>query len=192
VVRIDTIGFGIIGMGSGFIVDESGYVLTNQHVIANATTIKVTLTAGDSYTATVVDSDANRDLALLKMASTRMDFPTIQLGSASDAAVGDTVLVVGFPLGLELTGPASFSNGIVSALRTIDGLDYLQTDAAINSGSSGGPVVNMQGMLVGLCVASVTDPNKTVVGLGLVIPVADVLKFIDSGRVSCSNCHYVA
>jgi serine protease Do len=99
---------------------------------------------------------------------------------------------VGFPLGLELSGAASYSNGIVSALRTINGLQYIQTNAAMNAGNSGGPVIDMQGMLVGMVEGSVTDPNTTVEGLGLAIPVADVLKFIDSGRISCANCHYVA
>jgi S1-C subfamily serine protease len=187
VVRIDVTGPGFTGMGSGFIVDESGYVLTNQHTIANATSIKVTLATGDSFTSNVVDSDANRDLALLKLDSTRMDFPVIQLASASDAAVGDSVLVVGFPLGNELSGAASYTNGIISAVRTINGLQYFQTDAAINTGNSGGPVIGMRGTLLGMVVSSVTDTN-----LGLAIPVADVLKFIDSGRISCSNCHYVA
>ncbi len=190
VVRIDVAGAGFKGVGSGFIVDVSGFVLTNQHVIADATSISVTLASGDSYTATVTDSDANRDLALIKMMSTRMDFPVIELGSASDAHVGDTVLIGGFPLGLELAGPATFTQGIVSAIRTIDGLTYIQTDASINPGNSGGPVIDMHGFLLGLCVAAVTDPNITVAGLGLAIPVGDVLAFIDSGRVECTSCHY--
>jgi S1-C subfamily serine protease len=190
VVRIDVSGPGFAGVGSGFIVDESGYVLTNQHVIENSTSVKVTLTSGDFYNATVVSFDANRDLALLKMISTVTNFPTITLGSASDATVGDTLVLVGYPLGLELTGPPSFSNGIVSAIRTIQGLSYIQTNATMNPGNSGGPAVDMQGDLVGMSVAQVTDPNINVVGLGLVIPVADVLKFIDNGTVPCSSCHY--
>jgi serine protease Do len=191
VVRIDVAGPGFAGVGSGFIVDESGYVLTNQHVIENSTSIKVTLTTGDSYSAMVIASDAHRDLALLKMVSTVTNFPIIKLGSASDAAVGDTLVLVGFPLGLELTGPPSFSNGIVSAIRTVNGLDYIQTNAIMNP-NSGGPAVDMQGQLVGMCVAQVTDPNINVVGLGLVIPVGDVLKFIDNGVVPCSSCHYTS
>jgi len=190
VVRIDITGAGIVGVGSGFIVDESGYVLTNHHVIADATSIKVTLTTGSSYAATVVDADANRDLALLKLVSPRMDFPKIGLGTASDTTVGEEVMAVGYPLGLELTGPVSFTRGIVSAIRNIGGLDYIQTDAALNPGNSGGPLVDQQGMLVGMCTASVTDPTVNVQGLGLAIPVADVLLFIDSGRISCTNCHY--
>jgi S1-C subfamily serine protease len=182
VVRIDV---------TGSIVDQSGYVLTNQHVIDNSTSIKVTLSTSDAYAATVVASDSNRDLAILKMTSTRTDFPIISLGTASDAQVGDNLIVAGFPLGIELTGPASFTNGIVSALRTIDGLDYIQTNAAIDPGNSGGPIFNDQGLLVGMVVASVTSTNVTnVQGLGLGIPVADILKFIDSGQVACSDCHF--
>jgi len=191
VVRIDVTGSGFAAVGSGWIVDRSGYVLTNEHVIDQSTSIKVTLSTGDSYAAAVANSDSNRDLALLKMTSTRTDFPIISLGTASDAAVGDQLIVAGFPLGLELAGPASFTNGIVSALRTINGLDYIQTNAAIDPGNSGGPIFNSQGLLVGMVVASVTSTNVTnVQGLGLGIPVADILKFIDSGKVSCSNCHY--
>jgi len=190
VVRIDVSSASFTGVGSGFIVDVSGFVLTNQHVIADATSIKVTLASGDSYTATVTDSDANRDLALIKMMSTRMDFPVIELGSASDAHVGDAVLIGGFPLGLELAGLATFTQGIVSAIRTIDGLTYIQTDASINPGNSGGPVIDMHGFLLGLCVAAVQVPEFSVQGLGLAIPVGDVLAFIDSGRVECTSCHY--
>ncbi len=190
VVRIDVSSASFKGVGSGFIVDESGYVITNHHVIEDATSIQVTLKSGDSYAATVVDDDADRDLAMLKMESSRTDFPVIELGSASDAEVGDALLIGGFPLGLELSGPATFTQGIVSAIRIIDGLHYIQTDAPINPGNSGGPVIDMQGTLVGVCVAAVTDPNITVEGLGLAIPVADVLAFISNGRVECSSCHY--
>jgi S1-C subfamily serine protease len=190
VVRIDVTGPGFQGEGSGFIVDESGYVITNYHVVEDTTSIKVTLATGDSYSAGVVNDDVNRDVALLLIKSTRTDFPVIELGSASDAQVGDALLIGGFPLGMELTGPATFTQGIVSALRTINGLNYIQTDAPINPGNSGGPVIDMQGTLVGICVAAVTDPSTTVEGLGLVIPVGDLLKFIDSGTVSCTNCHY--
>jgi S1-C subfamily serine protease len=188
VVRIDVTGSAFKVSGSGFIVDESGYVLTNQHVIVSSTSIQVTLMTNDIYAATVVDTDKKRDIALLKITSKRTDFPTISLGTAKDAAVGDQVLAVGFPLGPELAGPASFTGGIVSAIRTIDGLAYIQTDAAINSGNSGGPLVDIQGMVVGICTAALVESNAQ--GIGLAIPIADVLQFIDSGRVPCSNCHY--
>jgi serine protease Do len=190
VVRIDVSGGGDVGVGSGFIVDESGYVITNFHVINGANSIKVTLSSGDNYLAKIADADQTRDIALLKMTTSITDFPVIQLGTASDAQVGDALLIGGFPLGLELTGPATFTQGIVSAVREVNGLNYIQTDAPINPGNSGGPVVDLAGRLVGVCVAQVYDPNVTVEGLGLVIPVGDVLGFIDRGNVPCSNCHY--
>jgi S1-C subfamily serine protease len=191
VVRIDVSGPGFIGVGSGFIVDESGYVINNEHVIDGASAIKVTLSSGESYAAKVNAADSKRDIALIKMTSTRTDFPVIELGSANDAEVGAGLLIGGFPLGLELSGPPTFTQGIVSAIRTIDGLQYIQTDAPINPGNSGGPVIDMQGTLIGVCVAAVTtDQGTAAQGLGLVIPVGDLLAFIDSGQVSCSNCHY--
>jgi serine protease Do len=190
VVRIDVTTDSGIGVGSGFIVDISGYVVTNNHVIEDATSIKVTLSTGESFSAKIADADVDRDLAMLKMTTTRSDFPVIELGSASDAQVGNAVLIAGFPMGLELAGPATFTQGIVSAWRDIGGLDYIQTDAPINPGNSGGPVVDMHGTLIGICVAAVTNSQVTVEGLGLVIPVGDVLKFIDRGTVPCGNCHY--
>ena len=189
VVRIDVSGTGFVRVGSGFILEKNGYVITNNHVVEGSTGVQVTLSSGDSYAATISDTDAGRDLALIKMVSTRLDFPVIELGSASDAQVGDTLLMGGFPLGLELSGPATFTQGIVSAVREIGGLSFIQTDASINSGSSGGPAIDIQGTLVGICVAAVTNADATVQGMGLVIPVADILTFVNSGRVACSSCH---
>jgi serine protease Do len=188
VVRIDVTGPGFKVSGSGFIVDQSGYVITNQHVIVSSNSIQITLMTSETYKATVVDSNKTRDLALLKINSSRSDFPKIELGTANDATVGDAVVAVGFPLGPLLAGPASFTSGIVSALRTIDGLQYIQTDAAINQGNSGGPLVDMRGRVQGICTAALVDSNAQ--GIGLVIPIADVLQFIDSGRVPCTSCHY--
>jgi S1-C subfamily serine protease len=102
--------------------------------------------------------------------------------------LGDLNLNNGFPLGSQLAGPASFTSGIVSTLSTISGLNYIQIDADINPGNSGGPLVDMQGMVVGICTAELAESN--VQGIGLAIPIADVLQFVDSGRISCSNCHY--
>ena len=190
VVRIDVSGAGFVGVGLGFIVDESGYVITNNHVIDGASSINVTLSTGESYPAKVDAKDSNRDIALIKMTSNRTDFPVIELGSADDAHVGSGLLVAGFPLGLDLDGPATFTQGIVSAIRTIDGLQYIQMDAPINPGNSGGPVIDMKGTLIGICVSSVTNDGAEAQGLGLIIPVADILAFLDSGTVACSNCHY--
>jgi S1-C subfamily serine protease len=192
VVRIDVNGPGFVDVGSGFIVDESGYVVTNQHVIEDAFSIIVTLSSGESYPAKVDSADANRDVALIKMISECTDFPVIELGTANDSKVGASLFIGGFPLGLELSGRAAFTQGIVSAIRTIDGLQFIQTDAPINPGNSGGPVIDMQGTLIGVCVSAVINQGMEAEGLGLVIPVSDVLSFIDSGIVSCSNRHYSA
>ena len=93
VVRIDVSGPGFAGVGSGFIVDESGYVINNEHVIDGASAIKVTLSSGESYAAKVNAADSKRDIALIKMTSTRTDFPVIELGSANDAEVGAGLLI---------------------------------------------------------------------------------------------------
>jgi S1-C subfamily serine protease len=189
VVRIDITSAGSVGVGSGFIIDQNGYVITNQHVIHNAASVTVMLTSGESYPAEVLDESADRDLAILKVTSTRTDFPVIPLNSAGHIEIGEELVVGGFPLGLELSGPPTFSHGIVSAIRTIGGLTYIQTDASINPGNSGGPVINTSGKLVGVCVASVYVPNIDVHGMGLVIPIDDLLDFIVNGKVSCSSCH---
>jgi serine protease Do len=189
VVRIDFTGKEVGGVGSGFIITNNSYVVTNEHVIAGAAAIKVTLNTGDSYAATVEDSSIDRDLALLKITSKRTDFPEIGLSTASVAQVGTAVVAVGFALGLELPGSATVTNGIVSAMRSISGINYIQTNAAINPGSSGGPLVDLLGQVVGICTANITAPNFTVEGMGLAIPVADCLSFLADGAVSCSSCH---
>jgi serine protease Do len=189
VVRIDTTGDGFAGVGSGFIVTNSGYVLTNQHVIDNALTVMVSLTDGKQYPATVVDDDPDRDLALLMITSTRKDFPAINLASAAEVTNGVPVMAVGFPLGLELIGPPSYTSGIVSAIRNMSDYKYIQTDAAINPGNSGGPLIDYQGEVVGICTANITDPNINVQGMGLAIPIQDALGFMANGKVECSSCH---
>ncbi len=189
VVRIDFQGEGETGVGSGFIITRNGYVLTNQHVIADALTISVTLSTGDVFAAKVLDSDAERDLALLKMISDRTDFPNISLSTAAEVQVGTDVMAIGFPLGLELSGSATVTNGIVSAIRNVGGYDYIQTDAAINPGNSGGPLVDLLGQVVGICTGNLTAPSFTVEGMGLAIPMDDCMKFLSDGTVPCSSCH---
>ena len=178
VVRIDVTGDDFIGVGSGFIVSASGYVLTNDHVIENATAIVVTLLSGETFSATQVDNDEVRDVALLKLDSDRTDFPAIEMGSVNDIIVGSEVMAAGFPLGLELDGPPSFTRGIVSAIRVVDGEKYVQTDAAINPGNSGGPLVNLEGKVVGICCAEVIDPSITVENIGLAIPIDEARDFV--------------
>jgi serine protease Do len=177
-VRIDITAPGFSAAGSGVIVDAAGYVLTNQHVIDSATTIKVTVMSGDSYEATVVKSDSDIDLALLKISSNRTDFTVALLGSAEDIFVGEDVLACGFPLGPDLPGPASFTRGIISAFRTFQGSDYIQTDVTINPGNSGGAVVNLEGKFLGIPTAGVVPPFMDIENIGLVISIEKAKTFL--------------
>ena len=130
-------------------------------------------------------------MAILEMRSERSDFPVIKLSSAGEASVGDEVIAVGFPIGLELAGPATFTDGIVSAIRDLGDIKYIQTDAVLNPGNSGGPLMNKQGMVVGICTSVIgsSGSGSTVQGLGLAIYMGDVLTFINSGRIPCQSCH---
>ena len=191
VVRINTTGTGFVGSGSGFLVDNAGYILTNNHVVDGANSINVSLSDNTSYLAQVMDTDASRDLALLKLESTRLDFSMLHFELSTPPQDGVQVLLAGFPLGLELSGPVSFSRGIISASRVIDGLNYIQTDAAINPGNSGGPLVDLAGKAVGVCTGKVTSQTDQVVGLGLAIPISDAFNFITQGHVPCNACHEI-
>jgi len=166
--------------GSGFIVDQRGYIITNQHVIANAISVNVTLFGAEPvvYPAEIVLQDQNQDLAILKIASSR-GFPAAKLGNSEMIEVGDIVLTVGSPFGLEQT----VTMGIISDDRrdmTIDGRlyeDLIQTDAAINSGNSGGPLINIHGEVIGVNTA-IYAPTGTFAGVGFAIPVNKVKLFL--------------
>jgi len=164
-------------LGSGFIIDPSGYIVTNFHVIDGADSIKVRLGKDTDYDAKVIGSDKETDLALLKI-DTKKKLPAVPLGDSDKIRVGDTVLAVGNPFGLGGTVTA----GIVSALgRESDmmghpiGLsrsnyvDFIQTDAAINKGNSGGPLFDVEGEVVGVNSA-IYSPNGGSVGVGFAIP----------------------
>jgi len=175
VVRVDVTGRSFKASGSGIIIRSDGYVITNEHVIDGAATVMVTVNDGQQYPATVTASDSSLDLALLKLTISPADLKTALLGSISQIVIGSSVLAAGYPLGPELPGPASFTRGIVSAIRTLGGKKYVQTDVAINPGSSGGALVTPQGQVVGITTATVLPPGETVVGIGLAIPI-DVIK----------------
>jgi len=171
VVRIDVTGSNFTASGSGFIIDSSGYVMTNQHVIDSTTSINVTLMNGRQYSATVTSSDVNLDLAILKLSGNISNLPAAILGSDADVIVGEDVVAVGFPLGLDLPGPASFTKGIVSAIRTMDNSTYIQTDVTINPGSSGGCLVTLSGKVIGITSAGIVPPRVDAENVGLAIPV---------------------
>jgi serine protease DegS len=159
-------------LGSGVIVDESGHIITNNHVIANATTIRVQLADGRSGVAKVVGRDPDTDLALLSIQLTKL--PVMRLGRSDRLQVGDEVLAIGNPLGLQQT----VTHGIVSAIdRKQLGVatfeNFIQTDAAINEGNSGGALINAAGELVGINTAVIAKNMDAtgVEGIGFAIPV---------------------
>lgn len=157
-----------LGIGSGFIISADGYVVTNRHVIDKADEIIVTLTNGEEYVAQVKGVDEKTDLALLKLDSAE-DLPFVTWGDDDKSRVGDWVLAIGNPFGLG----GSASTGIISArgrdIRSGPYDDYIQVDAAINRGNSGGPLFNLQGQVIGINTA-IYSPNGGSVGIGFSIP----------------------
>ena len=156
VVRIE----GTSGGGSGFIVDADGYILTNEHVISSNTRLTVVLDSGTRLTPQVIDSDASRDIALLKVESSRK---LTVLSFATSVREGEEVVALGHPL--DLGASMTITKGIVSALRAFGGVSYIQTDAAINPGNSGGPLINLDGEVVGMNTAGRDDAD----GIGFAI-----------------------
>lgn len=157
------------GVGSGFIVDPKGYILTNQHVVQGATRISVRMQSGEQYIGRVVGVDEETDLAVLKVEPGK-DLPSIKLGDSNTVEVGDWVLAIGSPFGLEQTVTA----GIISKKERqpypqANFQQFIQTDAAINRGNSGGPLVNMRGEVIGInsqIATSTGDYN----GIGFALP----------------------
>lgn len=175
------------GLGSGVIIDaEKGYVVTNNHVIDDATEILVTLKDGREFDAEVIGTDERSDIALIKIKNGE-NLTDIELGKSSDLRVGDFVVAIGNPFGLGQT----VTSGIVSALgRSGLGIEelenFIQTDAAINSGNSGGALVTLDGKLIGINTA-ILGPNGGNIGIGFAIP-SDmmnnlVMQLIEFGEV---------
>ncbi len=172
-------------LGSGFIIDPTGYIVTNNHVVGNAIEVRITMADGRDFPARVVGQDELTDLAVLKVDATEA-LPAVPFGDSARAQVGDWVIAVGNPFGLGGTVTA----GIVSARGREIGAgpydDFIQIDAAINSGNSGGPLFNTEGQVIGVNTAIFT-PSGGSVGLGFAIPSAIVQSVVqqlrDHGRV---------
>jgi serine protease Do len=170
-------------LGSGFIINSTGYVVTNNHVVEGATEIKVTLATKETYDATLVGRDPKIDLALIKIKSDK-PLPTVPFGDSEALEVGDWVMAIGNPFGLGHT----VTTGIVSAKSRIIGAgpydDFIQTDASINPGNSGGPLFNMRGEVIGINTAIVAGGQ----GIGFAIPVhmakEVLLQLHDQGKVT--------
>jgi len=156
------------GLGSGFVVNADGYVVTNNHVVDGATEIRVKFADGRELPGRVVGRDPRTDLALLKVEGHGL--PTIPLGDSSALRVGEPVMAIGNPFGLEQT----VTTGIVSATGRVIGEgpydDFIQTDASINPGNSGGPLINARGQVIGINTAIVSRSGGSV-GIGFAIPV---------------------
>lgn len=166
--------------GSGFVITEDGYIVTNYHVINGASSVKVTLYNGDTYDASIVGGEEDYDVAVIKIDVTGLT--PVVLGDSSKIAIGETVAAIGNPLG-ELT--FSMSQGIVSCVDraiNVDGTPFnmIQVDCSINPGNSGGPLVNTYGEVVGIVSAKYSSYSSTTVeGIGFAIPINDVSAIIE-------------
>jgi serine protease Do len=171
------------GLGSGFIIDDAGHVITNAHVVADAKTVKVRLLDEREFTATVRGTDTQLDVAVLDLDGAGK-LPAVELGSSNAARIGDYVVAIGNPFGLGDT----VTMGIISAKSRAIGAgpydDFIQTDAAINPGNSGGPLLNISGQVIGINTAI----NPAGQGIGFAIPVDDVKQILpqllSTGHVS--------
>lgn len=171
----------IPGLGSGAIISKEGHVITNFHVIEGVAEVQVTTSDNKKYPVTILGASPDRDIALLKIESHRVDFPALKFGNSDEAKVGQIVFAVGNPFGL--TG--TVTQGIISARDrhlSDSQMDYLQTDTVINPGNSGGPLVNLQGEMVGVNVALYRgDENlRAWQGVGLAVPANAAKMVVDS------------
>lgn len=169
------------GMGSGFIINTDGYILTNYHVINGAKEVTVTLSDGQEVTASVVNYDSDKDIAMIKL-NGNVEVPgVVELGNSDALQPGEEVVAIGNPLSKELS--STLTKGIVSALnRSVEtqsgvNTNLIQTDAAINSGNSGGPLINTKGEVIGINTLKASDGAE---GIGFAIPINDVKEKIDS------------
>ena len=167
------------GSGTGFLIDKEGYILTNNHVVENADVIKITLQNEKKYEAKLIGSDSKTDIALLKIVNTdSKHFPYLTLGNSENVEVGEWVVAIGNPFGLDHTVTA----GVVSAKARNIGAgpydEYIQTDASINPGNSGGPLLNMNGEVIGINTAIFSRTGGNV-GIGFTIPIKMASDILD-------------
>ncbi|NWG28641.1 MAG: trypsin-like peptidase domain-containing protein [Ignavibacteriaceae bacterium] len=174
------------GLGSGYIISPDGYIVTNDHVAGNATKITITLTDGRQFDAKLIGTDSASDICLLKIEGD--DLPFVKLGNSDDVIIGEWVIALGNPFGLfELNDKPTVTVGVISAtgmnLDAINNRYYLnmiQTDASINGGNSGGPLVNGEGEVIGMNTLIFTAGNNTGnIGLGFAIPINKVKRIVE-------------
>jgi len=162
-------------VGAGFIVSPTGYALTSAHVVGDSTEVSLTLADDSDLTAQVEKKDDARDLALLRLGQTNL--PAVQFAGSATLKQGAKVAALGSPLGLE----GSVTEGVISAVkREIDGKSYLQVDAALNQGNSGGPVIDERGRVVGIATAVIKEAEN----VGFAIPSDEAIGFLSEAEVA--------
>jgi len=168
-------------LGTGFIIDKSGYIATNNHVVEDAEKIQVKLKSGEEYDAEIVGRDSSTDIALIKIKPSA-DLPSLEFGNSDSMKVGQWVVAIGSPFGLEQTVTA----GIVSAKGRVIGQgaydDFIQTDASINPGNSGGPLLSLDGKVIGINTAIIASAQ----GIGFAIPINMASNIIEQLKVNGS------
>jgi len=179
------------GLGSGFLITQDGYIVTNEHVVNRAEKIVVTLPNGQKYDAELAGADYISDIALLKIEA-NTPLPFVQFGDSDDLIIGEWAIAIGNPFGLFDMGQPSVSQGIISATNRDFGRqddnrvykDMIQTDAAINSGNSGGPLVNSLGDVIGIntFIFSGSERGATSIGLGFATPINRVNRIVEELR----------
>jgi len=174
------------GLGSGFIVSQDGQIVTNHHVISGAQSVQVTLADGTTYAAEIIGSDPATDIALLRITAD-VDLPFVTFGSSEEMRVGDEVVAMGSPFGLSATVTSGILSGKARDINSGPYDAFLQTDAAINRGNSGGPLFNNAGEVIGVNTA-ILSPGGGSVGIGFAVPsdmVRDIVADLsDDGRVT--------
>lgn len=168
------------GVGSGAVIDNAGHIVTNNHVIKNAQHLEVTLSDGSKWSASLVGTDPANDIAVISIKAPSDKLNPIPFGDSSTLEVGQKVLAIGNPFGLQGTLTTGIISSLGRTLRTDQGVtmeNIIQTDAAINPGNSGGPLLNAQGELIGINTA-IFSPSGGNVGIGFAVPAAVVKKIV--------------
>jgi serine protease Do len=177
-------------MGTGVIFTADGYVITNAHVVSGGKSCTIVLDTGAIYDASLVGMDSAQDVAVLKMNGAQ-DLPTAEFGNSDEVMVGETVYAIGNPLGLNLR--ATLTNGLISAIDrkiTVDGnqMSFLQTNAALNNGNSGGPLINAYGQVIGINTMKMNSSSAPVEGLGFALPISEI-SFVVNDLIADGTFH---
>jgi S1-C subfamily serine protease len=173
--------------GSGFVIDRDGHIVTNSHVVQGASKIEVRFGEKTTVRATLVGQDASNDVALLKVDTDKDNLKPLVLGSSSKAKVGDSVVAIGNPFGLDRTVTTGIVSALQRQLRAPNGFtisDVIQTDAAINPGNSGGPLIDANGEVIGINSQIATAGGGGSIGIGFAVPIDKAKKIVDELKKS--------